>query len=93
MLLKVFFDVHPTMLWIQLPGEEERWYPVAEARQRIPASHLGSDALITKLPGLDSGSLWIEELAIGYRWALTHDEPDLFRPHPWPWPPLEQRAR
>jgi hypothetical protein len=42
--------------------------------------------------GLLDGSLWLDELATGYRWALEHDRPTPFRPHPWPWPPLEQRA-
>lgn len=94
MQLRVFLDAHPTKtkLWLQLPDDEERWYPVAVARGRIPPAHLAADVLITKAPGLDVGSLWLDELATGYRWALEHAQADLFRPHPWPWPPLEQRA-
>ena len=91
MQLGDFLDAHPTKLWVQLP-DEQRWYPAAVARARIPASHLASPVLITKAPGLDTGALWIEELATGYRWAMEHDRPDLFRPHPWPWPPLDERA-
>ena len=92
MRLRTFLDVHPTMLWLQFPDDEERWYPVAAAVGRIPPAHLSADALVTKTPGLDVGSLWIDELGTGYRWALEHDGPNPFRPHPWPWPPLEQRA-
>ena len=92
MQFATFLDAHPTTLWIQLPGDPERWYPVALARARIPPAHLAADALITKAPGLDVGSLWIEDLGLEYRLAMEHDHPDPFRPHLWPWPPLEQRA-
>ncbi|HUZ02726.1 MAG TPA: hypothetical protein VMU89_20470 [Thermomicrobiaceae bacterium] len=90
--LSRFLDAHSTKLWLQLPGDEAHWFPAAAARTRIPPAHLTADALVTKAPGLDSGSLWIEDLAVGYRWAMAHDRADPFRPHPWPWPPLEQRV-
>ena len=89
---QVFLDVHPTMLWLQLPEEQGRWYPAAVARRRIPMVHLMADVLITKEPGLDLGSLWLGQPATEYRWAMAHDQAEPFRPHPWPWPPLEQRS-
>ena len=92
MQLATFLDAHPTMLWLQLPDAPGRWYRVGTARGRIPPAHLAADALITKSPGLDTGALWIEELTVEYRWAMEHDHADVFRPHPWPWPPLAERA-
>ena len=92
MQLGQFLATHLRALWIQFPSDEEHWYPVAVARARIPPAHLVADVLITKLPGLDTGSLWIDELAMGYRWALARDQADPFRPQPWPFPPLEQRV-
>ena len=90
--LERFLDAHGAKLWIQFPDDDDHWYSVAAARCRIPPAHLDIDVLVTRAPGLDTGALWIDELATGYRWALTHDRPDPFRPHPCPWPPLAQRV-
>jgi hypothetical protein len=90
--LGALLDAHAGILWVRFPDDGARWYAVPTARERIPAAHLATEVLITQRPGLDGGTFWLEELATGYSWALTHDRATPCRPHPWPWPPLAQRA-
>lgn len=56
-------------VWVQPPDEGEPWYAAHTALSRVPTAHLEMAVWVSQSPGVDAGLLWLDEAALGYRWA------------------------